>query len=153
MRTFSLMVLVVAYCCLISCQHPGHTTDPNSNVVKLRDRLIDLAKGQTDVVTGKTEEGETYILMYGYERPLDTLPISEALKKDLAAIRPRPTQMYVLALATGDYIREYTDWVITNEQNDHPKIWPMPFIITGDPFRITVTKREPHSVDIQIECR
>jgi hypothetical protein len=150
-RALPLIPLVVAYCGIVSCQHLTYTTDPNSRVVKFQHELIDLAKGEKDEIEGITGEGEAYILMYGYERPLEDLPISEGLKEALAAIRPRPTEMYVLALAKGDYIREYTDWEITNEQNDHPLIWPMPIIISGDPFKITVTKRQAHSVDIRIE--
>lgn len=150
-RALSLIPLVVAYCCIISCQHSRHTTDPNSSVVKLQHELIALAKGEIDEIKGSTGEGEAYILMYGYERPLEDLPISEGLKERLAAIRPRPTQMYVLSLAQGDYIREYTDWEITNEQNEHPLIWPMPIIISGESFKITAAKRERYSVDMKIE--
>jgi len=128
-----------------------YTEDPKSSVGRLRLELVAFAKGQLESVTGKTEPEEAYILMYGYEKELDSLPISHGLQKKLEAIAPRPTEMYVLARVHGDDIKEYTEWDLGHEDNYHPLLWPMPFMIRGDPFKITATKREPHSVDMKLE--
>ena len=37
------------------------TDDPTSGVVQLRDRIVDLIEGRTDLVTGTTTRGERYI--------------------------------------------------------------------------------------------
>jgi hypothetical protein len=136
---------------LVSCfQGPRLTEDPQSSVVKLRYELIAFAKGELNEVTGRTEPEEAYILMYGYQEPLDSLSISGTLQEKLKAIRPRPTEMYVLAHVHGDDIKEYTEWERHNE-NYHAGLWPMPFMIRGDHFKITARERERHSIVMKIE--
>jgi hypothetical protein len=83
--------------CLCCSVGPKYTEAPRSTVVGLRYALVGFAKGQSESVTGRTEPAEAYILMYGYENDLGTLPISEILQKKLKEIAPRPTEMYVLA--------------------------------------------------------
>lgn len=78
--------------------------------------------------------------MFGYQEGLDSLPVSETLQKRLEAIRPRPTEMYVLAHVHGDDIKEYAEWERHNE-NYHAGLWPMPFMIRGDPFKITAREK------------
>jgi len=150
----ALLYIVLSSLCLVlvACfEGPRRTDDPYSSVVKLRYELIRFAKGERNEVTGRTEPEEAYILMYGYQEPLDSLSISETLQKKLRAISPRPTEMYVLAHVYGDDIKEYTEWELTNEQNDHALLWPMPSMIRGDPFEITARERGRHSVVMKIE--
>ena len=149
----SLNVALLIVCLVLASCSEGsrRTEDPRSSVVRLRYDLIAFAKGEVGEVTGKTESEECYILMYGYQAPLDSLPISERLQKRLKAISPRPTEMYVLAHVYGDDVREYTEWELTDEVNDHALLWPMPFIIRGDPFKVTAQERERHKIVIRVE--
>ncbi len=147
-----ISTVAVGICLLVSCSlGPRYTEDHKSSVGALRLELVALAKGQLESVTGSTEPEEAYILMYGYEKELDTLPVSQRLQKKLKAIAPRPTEMYVLAHVHGDDIKEYTEWDLGHKDNDHPLLWPMPFLIRGDPFRITTIERDRNRVVIKTE--
>lgn len=151
-RVLTSLVLVLVYLnCLCCSVGPKYTEDPRSTIVGLRYELVAFANGQSESVTGRTEPAEAYILMYGYESDLDTLPISEILQKKLKELAPRPTEMYVLAHIYGNQIEEYTEWDLGHDDNYHPLLWPMPFLIRGDPFKITARQREPHRVVMKIE--
>lgn len=140
-------------CCLLinGCQYgPRQTQDPQSSVVRLRGELIALAKGESDEIIGKTGQQEAYILMYGYEGKLDSLGVSETLRRKLEGIAPRPTEMYVLAHVKNDDVTEYTEWELSAE-NYHALLWPTPFMFRGDPFKVTAKERAPFQVVMKTE--
>jgi hypothetical protein len=153
-RTAPLVLALFVVCLsLISCsQKPGYTEDPQSSVVKLKNDLVRFSKGELNEVTGTTAPEESYILMYGYpERPLDSLPISEALLKRVKAIAPPSSyEVYVLARVSGDEIKEYTRWE-SRGSDDHPLLTPVAFMIHGNPFRITAQEREDYRVVMKLE--
>ena len=132
---------------------PSPTEDPQASVVRLRNDLINFAKGNLDEITGSTGPEESYILIYGYqEYPLNPLPISETLQKKLKAIWPRPTEMYVLAHVYGDDIKEYTQWERTGS-NYGPYLSPTLFMIRGNPFRITKKEEESGNHRVVMEIK
>ena len=114
--------------------------DENSNTYKLRNDLMEFAKSKKIVLTGKTEEGEGYILFYGYEpQYLGDLPISDKLRDKLGEVRPpEETARYVLAHFRKDDILDYTEWKIDGHPYDHPNLIYTPFLIRGD---YTITQR------------
>jgi hypothetical protein len=114
--------------------------NPNSPTVKLRDELMELAKGNIDKITGTTKEGEGYVLRYGYEADMEirSLPISATLCDKLDKIRPpEDTEIYVLAHYQGDEILEYTRWRNAVDFPYHPN-YETPQLITGNPYAYKV---------------
>ncbi|HXG67170.1 MAG TPA: hypothetical protein VNO70_18855 [Blastocatellia bacterium] len=153
-RNASLLLCLVTISLVVpGClrSRPAPTEDPQASVVRLRNDLINFAKGNLDEITGSTGPEESYILIYGYqEYPLNSLPISESLQKKLEAIWPRPTEMHVLVHVYGDDIKEYTEWEL-NGPNYHPYLSPTLFMIRGNPFRITKKESENHRVVMEIK--
>lgn len=145
------LLLSIGICMVLACStlgsKPPYTENSQANVVKLRNDIIDLAKGSINEIVGRTERNETYILLYGYpERSLDSLGIPETLREKIEAISPSLTERYVLAHTIGSDIKEYTEWTRSSRL-----LSPVPLLIRGDPFRITPQVSGEHWVDLKIE--
>jgi hypothetical protein len=146
----SILLVSLLLLFLISCKQP--TDKPETKVVKLRTKLIELSKGNINEIEGKTAPEESYILLYGYSQPseLKQLPISESLRRKLEDIfPPQSYEVYVLAHTSQDTILEYTQWECGGFQS-HPLIGPTPFLIQGDPYKIT-KKQDGYSIIIELE--
>ncbi|MEK6288883.1 MAG: hypothetical protein AABO57_24455 [Acidobacteriota bacterium] len=125
------------------------TNDPSSKVVKLRDELISLAEGKIAEIRDELEPEERYVLLYGYGRPLRSLAIPPALLTKLEDIAPpRDYEVYVLVHTEGDDILEYTRWEPVNE-NWHPGLSPMPLLITGKRYRISMGLNKEVTVETE----
>jgi hypothetical protein len=145
--TTMMLLPLLAFCAaFVSCKNE-YTKDPQSDVVKLRNDLRDFAAGNLQEVRGHTLQNDTYVLLYGYQGPLDSLPIPETLQRELKALTPYDYERYVLVHIVGDEIKEYTQW----EPGDDPLFWPLPLMIRGDPFKITAEQRERYKVTIRLE--
>ena len=118
------------------------TEDPGSPVVKLRNDLKALAIGDLDEVKGETSPQESYVLLYGYQGPIEDLPVSEKLQQKLKSLTPYDYERFVLVHIVNDEVIEYTRWAA----GDDPKFGRVPFLIRGQRFRITVEQRDRYAV-------
>lgn len=105
-RNRGLPVIALAGIALFAsgCEDSGlvPTEDPEASVVRLRNDLIEFAKGGLGGLTGLTHERESFILIDGYPtRWVEELAIPEPVKAKLKAINPPLTERYVLARANG----------------------------------------------------
>jgi hypothetical protein len=140
-------VVLLAFCgALVSC-NSRQTEDPSSDVVRLRDDLRRIAAGTSREVKGQTPPGHRYVLLYGYQGSLESLPISETLRQKLEPLIPYDYERYVLVHAVSDEIKEYTQW----EPGNDPLFAPVPFLIYGSPFRIAVEQKERYRVTIKLD--
>jgi hypothetical protein len=142
----TFVVLLVGWALVISCEG-RYTEETSSKVVKLRNDVRAFARGDLGEVTGQTGSEEIYVLLYGYQRPLNELPISEKLQRELRDLTPYDYERYVLVRIVGDDIEEYTRW----EPGREPLLSPVPFLIRGSPFRIKAESREPYEVSMRLE--
>lgn len=142
----SWIVLLLVFCGFLSCRSK-ETNDPQSAVVKLRNGLRSLAVGNLQEVRGQTLQNESYVLLYGYQGSIDSLPIPESLKRNLKDLTPTDYERYVLVHIVGDEIKEYTQW----EPGDDPLLSPIPLMLRGSPFRITAEQRERYKVTVRVE--
>lgn len=140
----SLLLAISA--AFVSCRS-AYTEDPRSGVMKLRNDLKGLAVGTLPEVRGHTLQNESYVLLYGYQGPLDSLPIPQGLQKELKALTPLDYERYVLVHVVGDEIKEHTQW----ERRDDPLFAPLPLLIQGNPFRITADQRTRYEVTVRLE--
>jgi hypothetical protein len=140
-------VLALAFCGLLSCRSSKETNDPRSAVIKLRNDLRSFAVGNLQEVRGQTPQNESYVLLYGYQGSLDSLPIPESLKRALKDLTPTDYERYVLVHIVGDEIKEYTQW----EPGNDPLLSPLPLMIPGNGFRITAEQRERYKVTVRVE--
>src|ERR1700740_889415 len=135
-----LVLCLLGICGAMGACRSGNTEDPNSPAVTLRDDLRALAIGQLTEVTGKTLPNECFVLLFGYQGSIDGLPLSEQLRGKLESLTPRDYERFVLVRILNDEITERTEW----EAKDDPQFTRVPFLIRGQPFRITIEHREPH---------
>ena len=141
----SLILLLLILSCT-SCRD-RYTEDPQSDVVKLRDNLKALASGDIQDVNGRIPDGEGYVLLYGYQGSIESLPVSKALQARLKALTPYDYERYVLAHIVGDKVEDYAEW----EAGDSVQFKHVPFLIRGNPYRLVVETREQHLVAIRLE--
>jgi hypothetical protein len=141
----SLILLLLILPCT-SCRD-GYTEDPQSDVVKLRDNLNALASGDLQDVNGRIPDGEAYVLLFGYQGSIESLPVSKGLQSRLEALTPLDYERYVLAHIVGDKVEDYTKW----EAGDSVQFKHVPFLIRGNPYRLVVETREQHLVAIRLE--
>jgi hypothetical protein len=139
------VALLISLFSLQSCNR--QTEDPKSDVVRLRDNLKALAAGDLQDVKGRIPTAEGYVLLYGYQGSLESLPISETLRASLNRLIPYDYERYVLAHFAGDEIVEYTVW----EAGDDPQFKRVPILIRGDPYRLVVEQREDNLVVVRLE--
>ena len=95
---------------------------------------------------GRILTAEGYVLLYGYQGSLKSLPISATLRASLNRLTPYDYERYVLAHFAGDEIVEYTEW---EAGDDHQ--FNVPFLIRGDPYRLVVEQREDNLVAVRLE--
>jgi hypothetical protein len=132
-----IVILVVLLLFLCGCKKEP-TEDLSTNVVQLRDRLIDLARGNITEVTGSTVPEESYILLYGFSEAssLKSLPISDSLRVKLEGIHPPHFyERWVLAHVYKDDIQEYTEWEHTDNYY-HTVLIQTPLVIKGAPYKL-----------------
>jgi hypothetical protein len=144
-RTIWIVPLLLL-CGVLSCRSKD-TDDPQSAVVKLRNDLRSFVTGNLQEVRGQTLQNESYVLLYGYQGPLDSLPIPESLQRDLKDLTPYDYERYVLVHIVGDEIKEYTQW----EPGNEPLFSPVPLMIRGSPFTITAKQRERYEVTVRLD--
>jgi hypothetical protein len=116
-------------------------------VVKLRNDLRRLACGEIDQLEGRTQPEQFYVLLFGYQGPVESLPVPESLHQELEYLTPRDYERYVLVEVVSGRIRQYTKW----EAGNDPQFSPVPIVIRGDPFKMSVEQREPYRVNIRVE--
>jgi hypothetical protein len=115
--------------------------------VKLRDNLRAIARGTVQRIDGETLPDECYVLLFGYQGPVDSLPVSPGFQEKLKSLTPIDYERYVLVHAVGDEIKELTKW----EPGNDPLFAEVPMVIRGNPFLITVTRREQHQIKIDVK--
>jgi hypothetical protein len=127
-------------------------TDENGSTIQLRDSLIEFAKGKKLELSGNTEANEGFILFYGYEpESLQHLPVSNTLCNKLEQIRaPVDIEIYVLVRYRGDDVVEYTQWQLNTAENWHPNLIQTPFLIRGNPYKITQSLDEYKRVVMEL---
>ena len=106
-----------------------------------------LAAGDLQDVKGRTPKAEGYVLLFGYQGSMESLPISETLKASLNKLVPYDYERYVLAHFEGDEILAYTVW----EAGDDVQFKRVPFLIRGDPYRLVVEQREDDLAVLRLE--
>jgi hypothetical protein len=112
--------------------HPG---SGRRRVVKLRDRLIALARGRSQAIVDSTDPGEGYVILSGYTTEyIETLPVSRRIQKQLKSISPPQREEQRLAHFRDGEVVAFTQW----EYTDGAHIEPTPFLIQGAPYTITV---------------
>jgi hypothetical protein len=133
---------------VIACERK-YTEDASSPVVKLRNDLRALAVGDLDEVKGNASPDECYVLLFGYQSPLNNknLPVSANMRQKLESMTPYDYEGFVLVHIVNDEIKEYTKW----QAGDDPQFTRVPFLIRGQPFRITVEQRERYAVANRLE--
>lgn len=144
LSTFGLVMLTSFLSLLVACERRA-TEDPDSPTVRLRNNLRAIATGTIDNVSGKTLPNESYVLLYGYQGPIDSLPISPSLQNKLADLVPVDYERFVLVHTVGDDVTEYTQW----EAGEAPLFSQLPFLIRGNPFRVT-GKRQGQQVVLTV---
>jgi hypothetical protein len=142
-----VLLCSLSFCGLLMACEPRYTEESSSPVVKLRNDLKALAIGDLDEVKGETSPQESYVLLYGYQGPIEDLPVSEELQQKLKSLTPYDYERFVLVHIVNDEVKEYTRWAA----GDDPQFTRVPFLIRGQPFRITVEKREPYAVANKLE--
>lgn len=144
LSTVGLVMLTSFFPLLVACERRA-TEDLDSPVVQLRNNLRAIAAGTIDNVSGNTSPNECYVLLYGYQGPIDSLPISPSLQNKLADLVPVDYERFVLVHTVGDHVSEYTQW----EPGDAPLFSQLPFLIRGNPFRVT-GKRQGRQVVLTV---
>jgi hypothetical protein len=87
------------------------------------------------------------VLLYGYQGPIEDLPVPEPLQQKLKSLPPHDYERFVLVHIVNDDIKEYTRW----PAGDDPQFTRVPFLIRGQPFRITVEQRDRYAVANRLE--
>jgi hypothetical protein len=142
MRKIICISLVIGSVLHISCSQKSDyklTNDENSSTVKLRNELMDFARGKTKELVGHTQPDEGFVLMYGYmlTNSMENLPLSANLRSKLEDIRPPDhDESYVLAHFQADEILDYTKWE-TDDIPNHPLL-EAPVLIRGNPYKLTL---------------
>ena len=145
-RVIAVASLLFAFVANGGCDRQ-YTEEQGSDVVKLRNDLKRLASGEIDNLEGRTEPTESYVLLFGYQGPVESLSVPESLHRELNRLTPWDYERYVLVKVVDNQVKEYTQW----EQGRDPQFTRVPILIHGQPFKITVEQREPHSVAINVE--
>jgi hypothetical protein len=117
------------------------TNDENSSTVKLRNELMDFARGTTKELIGHTQPDEGFVLMYGYmlTNSMENLPFSATLRSKLEDIRPPDhDESYVLAHFQGDEILDYTEWQNGGKVFPPHPLLEAPVVIRGNPYKLTL---------------
>ncbi len=143
----ALLILAASCAIHVSCSNGRQTEDPDSPVVKLRNELKRLAVGELNQVVGNTPAEHSFVLLFGYQGSIESLPVSERVQRELNELTHWDYERYVLVEVVGEEVKQYTVW----EAGDDPQLTPMPFLIRGEPFRITAVQREPYRVTIRLE--
>lgn len=135
-------LLVVTIGCGVRC-----TDDPTSPVGRVKKDLRAIIAGTTDEAEGKTQSEECYVLLYGYQGSLESLQVSQPLQRKLKDLTPVDYERFVLVHAIGDDVTECTQW----QPGDEPLIRPVPLLIRGNPFKITVKERKSNKVTLVVQ--
>jgi hypothetical protein len=117
------------------------TNDENSSTVKLRNELMDFARGKTKELMGNTQPDEGFVLMYGYmlDNSMENLPLSATLRSKLEDISPPDhDEVYVLAHFQGDEILDYTEWENDGRKFPSHPLLEAPVVIRGNPYKLTL---------------
>ena len=105
--------------------------DPNSSIVKLRNRIIDLVEDRLPEIEGVTASEESYLFHNG-----------------------RPDE-YCLARIVNGELKEISyfnpGWPCDEDKLSRLEVDPRPLLIEGNPFRITKKRETASQIVLEVE--